>query len=75
MHRNLPDEMKKKLRDAFNNIHKQPNVKPEMIRGYGGKKVDRYNADYPEAEFDAAMAKLAAVTEALKGEILKKAGG
>ncbi|WP_206292244.1 phosphate/phosphite/phosphonate ABC transporter substrate-binding protein [Humisphaera borealis] len=74
MHRKLPPELKTKLRDGFNGIHKQPSVKPEMIRGYGGKKVDRYNADYPESEFDAAMAKLAAVTDALKGEILKKAG-
>ena len=38
-----------------------------------GARVDRYNADYPEAEFVAAGAKLAKVTDELKGRMLKKA--
>ena len=44
-----------------------------MIRGYGGKKVDRYDADFAEAEFDRAMAKLEKVTDDLKAEMLRKA--
>jgi len=44
-----------------------------MIRGYGGKKVDRYDTAYPEAEFMKAAAKLEKV-DAIRPEILKKAG-
>ncbi len=73
LHKDLPAPLKKTLKDAFNTIHTQPQIKPEMIRGYGGKKVDRYDANYPEAEFDKAMGKLAKVTENLKAELLKKA--
>ena len=73
MHTKLDPAVKKKLREAFNKIHEQKDVKPDMIRGYGGKKVDRYDADYSEAEFDKAIGKLSKVTEDLIAEILKKA--
>jgi phosphonate transport system substrate-binding protein len=73
MHTKLPDYMKTRLKDAFNQVHKAPGVTPEMIRGYGGKKVDRYNADFPESEFNIAAQKLAQVTDQIKGEVLKKA--
>jgi phosphonate transport system substrate-binding protein len=73
MHIDLDPQIKNTLRKAFNTIHKTDGVSPEMIRGYGGKKVDRYNADYPIEEFDKAMAKLARVTDDLKAAIIKKA--
>jgi phosphonate transport system substrate-binding protein len=73
MHTKLPETMKTKLKDAFNQVHKAPGVTPEMVRGYGGKKVDRYNADFPESEFNIAAQKLAQVTDQIKGEVLKKA--
>lgn len=73
MHKKLDPALKKKLREAFNKIHEQKDVKPDMIRGYGGKKVDRYDADYSESEFDKAIAKLVNVTDELVAEILKKA--
>ncbi len=73
LHPKLPVAMKAKLRDAFNRVHQAPGVSKEMIRGYGGARVDRYNADYPESEFVAAGAKLAKVTDELKGRMLKKA--
>jgi len=69
----LTSELKQLLRDAFRHIHENPAVKPGMIRGYGGKVVDRYDADYPEQQFDAVMAKLNNVNEDLKAAILKKA--
>jgi len=68
----LPEATKAKLKAAFNEVHKAPGVTPEMIRGYGGKKVDAYNANYPESEFNIAAQKLAMVTDDIKGEILKK---
>lgn len=73
MHVDLADSLKLKLREAFNHVHEAEGVTPDMMRGYGGKKVDRYNADYSEAEFDKAMSKLAKVTDALKAEMLRKA--
>lgn len=73
MHTKLDPQLKQTLRKAFNQVHQAEGVTPEMIRGYGGKMVDRYDADYPEAEFDKAMAKLVEVTDELKEEILKKA--
>lgn len=73
MHVNLDESLKKTLKKAFNNVHKAKGITPDMVRGYGGKKIDRYNADYSEAEFDKAMSKLAVVTDELKSEIIKKA--
>ena len=73
MHTSLDPALKKTLKAAFAKVHTQPGVTPDMIRGYGGKKVDRYDSEYPEAEFDKAMSKLARVTDDLKAELLKKA--
>ena len=44
-----------------------------MIRGYGGKAVDRYNADVQEAVIDEAGSTIALVTDALRVQILAKA--
>ena len=72
MSRDLDPALKAKLRDAFENIPKF--VAPEMIRGYGGKKVDRYDAHYPLDKMLAALNKLAAVTNEVKAAIIDKAG-
>ncbi|MEM6458441.1 MAG: phosphate/phosphite/phosphonate ABC transporter substrate-binding protein [Planctomycetota bacterium] len=74
MHPNLDPKVKATLVKAFENIHETPGVTPEMIRGYGGKKYDRYDTTFPQAAFDEAMTKLAAVTDQLKAEMLEKAG-
>ena len=50
-----------------------PGIKPGMIRGYGGKAVDRYNADVQEAVIDEAGSTIALVTDALRVQILAKA--
>ena len=73
MHTNLDSETKTKLREAFNQIHTMEGVSQANIRGYGGKKVDRYNANYPPEEFDRVMGKLAKVTKSFKEAVLKKA--
>ncbi len=69
----LPEATQKKLKDAFNNVHKAPGVTPDMIRGYGGAKVDRYDASFPESGMDVAGRKMALVDDQVKAEILKKA--
>jgi phosphonate transport system substrate-binding protein len=54
MHPRLPAEVKTKFREAFNTVHTAPGVSKDMIRGYGGAKVDRYDASFKEAEFVTA---------------------
>jgi phosphonate transport system substrate-binding protein len=69
----LPGELKAKLRDGFAHVHEAPGITPEMVRGYGGKRVDRYDTAFPESEFMKAATKLEKV-DLLRDEILKKAG-
>lgn len=73
MHPRLPDETKEKLKDAFHTLHENPAIKPEQIRGYGGKVYERYNAEISEDLMTAAGSKLAAVTAEVKGAMLKRA--
>ena len=74
MHTRLSADLKTRLRTAFHTIHQADGVTPEMLLGYGGKRVDRYNAGFDAAIFDAAMASLARVTDELTSEIIDKAG-
>jgi phosphonate transport system substrate-binding protein len=69
----LPAEVKAKLREAFNTVHTMPGVKPEMIRGYGGKKVDRYDATIKEDMMAPALVTLSRVSGDLRSAILAKA--
>lgn len=68
----LPDDLTQKLRQAFESVAQAPNIRPEMIRGYGGEQVDGYDADFPPQRFDSAARKMALLSDELKGEILKK---
>lgn len=72
MNPKLDNDLKAKLRMAFNNIHKH--VSPGLIRGYGGKKVDRYDANYPEEKMLKVLSKLSKVTDEIKEGIVDKAG-
>lgn len=69
----LAPAAKARLRDAFARVDKAPGVKPEMIRGYGGKMVDRYDTGFSSAQFDVAGAVMAKLDERLKTAILQKA--
>lgn len=73
MNTKLPPALKDKLRRAFAAVDKAPGVTPDMIRGYGGAKVDRYDAAFPPAKFNVAAAQMARLTGQLQGEILAKA--
>jgi phosphonate transport system substrate-binding protein len=72
MSKDLDAGLKARLREAFGNIHKH--VSKELVRGYGGKKVDRYDSAYPLDKMLAALDKLAAVTKDVKAAIIDKAG-
>jgi phosphonate transport system substrate-binding protein len=43
-----------------------------MIRGYGGKKVDRYDTAFTEEEFAKPAATLALVTDEVKAAMLRR---
>ena len=61
-------------RDAFARVDKAPGVTPDMIRGYGGAKVDRYDTQFPPDKFNVAAVQMAKLDDGLKSAILKKAG-
>jgi phosphonate transport system substrate-binding protein len=73
MNSRLPQAMKVRLKAAFAGLAKAPGISPEMIRGYGGKKVDGYDTNFSDAKFGIAAGKMAVVSDELKGEILKMA--
>lgn len=72
MNRGLSAEMKSKLKQAFGDIHTK--IDPEMIRGYGGVKVDRYDTEFDVQKIFDALNKLSAVTDQVKAEMIDKAG-
>jgi phosphonate transport system substrate-binding protein len=72
MNKSLNSKLKAELRKAFGEIHTK--IDPSKIRGYGGKKVDRYDTAFDEQKIFDALKKLSAVTHELKGELLEKAG-
>lgn len=73
MNTKLPEAMKTKLKSAFAQVHKAPGITPDMIRGYGGAKIDRFDTEFSEKEFNVAAEKLAMLSDDMKSEILKKA--
>lgn len=68
----LKPAVRERLRAAFQNIGHTPGVAPEMIRGYGGARVDGYVGHVPADHFDPAARKMAQITPALKDEMLRK---
>ncbi|KTE02587.1 phosphonate ABC transporter substrate-binding protein [Sphingopyxis sp. H038] len=68
----LAPALRARLRDAFETIDRTPGITPEMIRGYGGARVDGYVGHVPAGHFEPATRKMAQVTPALKDEMLRK---
>lgn len=73
MNSKLSADLKAELRKAFAKAHEAPGVTSEMIRGYGGKQIDRYDTTVPPEKFDVAAAAMARLDDDLKAAILKKA--
>ncbi len=73
MGKHLAPALKAKLKEAFATLAQTPGVTPEMIRGYGGRKVEGYDSAFPEAQFDIPAAMMQTINDRVKGEILKKA--
>lgn len=74
MNTRLNENLKQQLREAFHTVHLTPEITPQMIRGYGGKQVERYDAEFPEDQFSTAASKLDKVSDQLKADMLRKAG-
>lgn len=72
MNSRLPDDLKQELRLAFENVENSPDIRPEMIRGYGGAQVDGYDTQFSPELFDSVARKMARLSDELKSEILKK---
>jgi phosphonate transport system substrate-binding protein len=75
MHPSLPQSVKDALRDGFETVHDDPNVSPEMIRGFGGILVDRYTSDISHSTFEVVQKLKSLVTKQVKSEMLKAASG
>lgn len=69
----LPTATKARLRAAFQTIATRPGVTPDMVRGYGGAKVDGYDTRFPVARFAATSAKMAVVDAQLTGALISRA--
>lgn len=63
-------DIKARLQDAFDSVHTMPSIKPEQIRGYGGKQVDRYTSDVSEETMAEVGDMLNAVNRDVKQSIL-----
>ena len=73
MRRSLNAAVKAKMKVAFNALPTAPGVTPDMIIGYGGKRVDRYATEIKPDSFDAMATMMAQVGPELKANVLNKA--
>jgi phosphonate transport system substrate-binding protein len=73
MRRSLDVALKAQMKVAFNALPTAPGVTPNMIVGYGGKRVDRYATEIKPDSFDAMATMMTQVGPELKAEILNKA--
>ena len=73
MNSRLPKAQKAALRLAFQTIAKRPGVTPDMVRGYGGAKVDGYDTHCPVTRFADVAKRVAIVDKELTGSIVARA--
>jgi phosphonate transport system substrate-binding protein len=69
----LEPPLKRRLREAFADVHRAPGINAEMIRGYGGGRVDRYDTNVNEATFATVGAAYARVSADVRAAVLRKA--
>lgn len=70
----LSPVIRAQIKAAFATIARQSGITPNMLRGYGGGRVDGYDTEFPSEHFDAVAARMALVDDAMKSAILRKAG-
>ena len=74
MHPSLHPGLKSSLRGAVATVHEAPGVNPEAIRGYGGKKVDRYISDLDDGLLDEAARAISFIDDEFRALLISKAG-
>lgn len=72
MNTGLPAEVKASLRAAFGTVHQAEGVSPEMVRGYGGKKVDSYATDISE-DMMQPVADALKLVDPIREDLIRKA--
>jgi len=73
MHTRLEARVKAQLREAFNNVHRMPGITRDQIRGFGGGRVDSFNANVTEADMADAARLFDLLTDQVKQDIINKA--
>ncbi len=73
IHPDLDPAVKQVLREAIGTIHQDPSIRPEMLRGYGGKQVERYDTSFSIDEYDRMLERLKLVTKEIKADMIDKA--
>ncbi|AXE64626.1 phosphonate ABC transporter substrate-binding protein [Hyphomonas sp. CACIAM 19H1] len=70
----LPPAVKSRLRAALGALHEQPGISADDIRGYGGKRVDRYDITITDDDFETAFRPVAGVDSAFTAALVRRAG-
>jgi len=73
MRTSLQPAIKAKLKAAFDGLATAPGVTSDMLVGYGGKRVDRYDTAFSSDRFKSMSGMMDQVTPDLKAAILEKA--
>ncbi|GIU68011.1 phosphate/phosphite/phosphonate ABC transporter substrate-binding protein [Candidatus Phycosocius spiralis] len=73
MRSSLAPALKAKLKAAFDGLATAPGVTPDMLVGYGGKRVDRYDTAFSADHFKPMSDMMEQVTPELKTAVMHKA--
>lgn len=73
LHPALPEESKRRLRVAFDTVHLSEGINRQQIRGYGGKRVDRYDASVTLADLRPALETIALVDDRVREAMIRRA--
>lgn len=73
MRASLSAEAKAELKAAFKNVATSPKIQVESLVGYGGKRVERYDTDFPPEKFAPIQTMMDQVTPDLSAGLLDKA--
>ena len=74
MHPDLDPQTKALLKSVISSIHESDVVSPNMIRGYGGKIVDRYDTEMTADVILNALSAIDAIDASFRNDVLKKSG-
>lgn len=74
LHPRLDSAIKTAVRNALATVHTADGITAEMIRGYGGKRVDRYDTTVTDDIFDVVKTKMSLVNNDVRSAILRAAG-